>query len=169
MTYTANERVAFKLVAESVLQKLGEVVLDKHQFGSTLAEDSSASSSVSKVKADWLGIGTEWTWHGYPDTRFRIDDNETTCVSHDDSDKDSPGNSTVIEAKLKVSTDKLMQLVTTAVVVAFTEKNIHQDLGAMIPTIMLTPTRDLHLWCTKGFPLVKWSVPMGRKNRWGCI
>ena len=30
---------------------------------------------------------------------------------------------------------------TTAVVVAFTEKNIHQDLNAMIPNIMITPTR----------------------------
>ena len=82
-THASNEKETFKLIAKSVLLKLGDMVLDKHQFGA-IDEDASyeeksesASSSRRKtesesLKSDWLGIGTNRTWHSYPDARFRI-------------------------------------------------------------------------------------------------
>ena len=143
-THKMNEKETFKLISESILQKLGEVVLDKHQFGA-IGEDeykppslqsASSSRSASKITSDWLGVGTFTTWHGYPDGRFRINDtSDVLLLLHDDSEEEgSPGNTIAIEAKLNINADKLMQLVPTSVVVAFVENNL-------IPTIMISPTR----------------------------
>ena len=67
---TKKENVAFVSIVTSVLQKLGEVVLDKHQFGCEEDKASEPSSSTGlddgRIKFEWLGIGTTKTWHGYP-------------------------------------------------------------------------------------------------------
>ena len=148
----------FKLIAKSVLTKLGEVALDKHQFGSTNEDApyiygeksesaSSNSTELGSLKSDWLGIGTARTWHGYPDARFRIANNDTTLLTHHDdlveADDDTPGDSVTIEATLQISSDILMQLVPTSVLVGFIERNLHRDLSPMVPTILITPTRAL--------------------------
>ena len=151
-THTSNEKETFKLIAKSVLQKLGDVVLDKHQFGTSDDDppyEESASSSRRKtesLKSEWLGIGTTRTWHGYPNARFRIGSNDTSLLAHHDDlvDADeSPGDSVAIEAKVQITEDKLMQLVPTAVIAAFIEKNLHPELCPMTPTILLTPTRAM--------------------------
>ena len=129
-TYNAYEKEAFKLITRQVLQKLGTVVLDK--FSDTINDDT--------IKMGWLGIGNQSTWHGYPDACFRISPNvDIPIISCDDSDKETPGDTTTIEAKLNWSDSKLMQLVATSVVVSFTEKAIHKDLLATVPTLMITP------------------------------
>ena len=94
-------------------------MLDRHHFGATnkdapyepypkseLASARKSFSSISKsvkleaLKSDWLGIGTARTWHGYPDARFRIGDNDTTLLIHDDL---ADRVASTIEAKLHIS------------------------------------------------------------------
>ena len=72
---TDNENIAFVSIARSILQKLGEVILDKYQFGYVEEDEDSemlSSSTDTKIKFEWLGIGTSKTWHGYPDARLII-------------------------------------------------------------------------------------------------
>ena len=114
-------------------------MLDKHQFG-TLKEDEnepdsqSSVSCVNKFQSDWLGVEMLRIWHGYPDARFRIDKDETVVISHDDLEEGSPGDSTVMEAKVQFDQEVFMQLVSTSVVVAFTgEKTLHRDLSPCNP------------------------------------
>lgn len=143
-TYNYNENEMFKLLAKGVLQKLGTVILDKHQF-SNPNEDKMYCPSKSKPKPpsdiafdmDWLGIGNPSTWHGYPDARFRIKNNDTLMLAHNDLEEGTPGNSLLLEAK---NDERLMQLVATTVVASFTEKNLHKDLDDIIPTVMIMPT-----------------------------
>lgn len=128
------------------------MVLNKHQFGATAEDEykpyaflqSASSSSVKNIKSDWLGVGTEKTWHGYTNAQFRIDgSNDVTLLSHDDNSEGSPRNSIAIEAKLQISANKLMQLVPTSVVEAFVEMNLHSDLSPVIPTILIVPIKAL--------------------------
>lgn len=49
----------------------------------------------------------------------------------------TPGDSVTIEAKLKINEDVLMQL---TVLSAFVEKNLHEDLCPMVPTVLMAPT-----------------------------
>jgi len=55
----------------------------------------------SNITADWLGLGTEETWHGYPDACIRTGVSDLPNISADEGDQQvSPGNSLVTEAKL---------------------------------------------------------------------
>ena len=61
-----------------------------------------SSTGLGQIKYDWLGIGSIKTWHGYPDARFRIDNNDVSIVPHDDSEEGTPEDSIAIEAKLRI-------------------------------------------------------------------
>ena len=55
----------------------------------------------SNITANWLGLGTEETWHGYPDARIRTGISDLPIISAEDGNQQvSPGNSLVTEAKL---------------------------------------------------------------------
>ena len=138
-TYESN---TFKEIARHVLCRLGEVVLDLHQFSSVEEKEASFSGRlkkyVSNLKSAWLGIGKKGlTWYGYPDARVRVCNSDVPFIARESHHEQSPGDS-IVETKLEKGVN-LMQLVAMTVVAAFVEKNVHPNLLPIIPSILITP------------------------------
>lgn len=143
-----DEKRTFLAIVDNILSNIGSVMLDKHTFLSITEKaykpndsDSSSSDTSAAHSLDWLGIGTSDTWHGYPDARIRAGNGDTAVIASSEVGDETPGNSLVLEAKLRIDASKLKQLISTTVVSAFTENFLHQNLGSCIPTIMISPGR----------------------------
>lgn len=109
---------------------------------------------VHGAKVEFLGLGSDQTWHGSTEVRMRGCDFIVTMEHSDnesdsDSDEDdagnvspsshgaSPGNTISIEGKCKIKSSDLGQLVETCITYSFTEHNVHPALNSMVPTILL--------------------------------
>ena len=143
--HTSDEKETFKSIAKAVLCRLGKVVLDLHQFSSVEepeykpAASSIVRSQTHNLSTQWLRLGKKGvTWHGYPDARVRIYNTDVPVLAHELGNK-SPGDSIVVEAKVMEKSLNLVQLVATTVLAAFVEKNVHDELPPIIPTILITP------------------------------
>ena len=96
------------------------------------------------LEYDNIGMGTVHTWHGSPDARVRgaevvywKETDETYEVIQDPSDDELDGATTTVETKLLCKDANLHQAVATCVVSFFTEKSLHPDLKALVPTIIM--------------------------------
>ena len=100
-------------------------------------------SPVTGITCEDIGIGTIHTWHGSPDGRVRggatfvCKDEDEDSDEDDDSDNDSvhsDGRTTAVEAKIA---SQLPQVVGTCVTTSFTERNLHPEKSAMVPTVLI--------------------------------
>ena len=91
---------------------------------------------------------------GVPDGRLRGNalDGDIPIVSvHKQCESSgSNGNTTVCEAKLKISKKNLPQLIKTCVVSSFIERNLHPGLNSMVPAILMdTEKAIVALYCVE--------------------
>ena len=98
------------------------------------------------LECDDIGIGTVHTWHGTPDARvrgaevvYRRETDEMYEVSQAPSDDESDAASD--GATVMTKDANLHQAVGTCVVSSFTEKSLHPDLKALVPTIIIDEKR----------------------------
>lgn len=148
-----SERSVLLAISQHILVHLcrpNEVVLEKSY--STLI--SKLGPDATGIRTDYIGLGSWKTWHGTPDARVR--GSEVLCrkvLEKDDEaeEVDSDGESTgtcetfqtdgttsTVEAKLKVTTENMAQVVATCVVSSFTESRCHPDKPAAVPTVLIT-------------------------------
>ncbi len=95
------------------------------------------------MKVDDLGIGDATIWHGIPDARIHGFErySEILVIAEESQTDELPGGESQgdsIEAKTHVTTRQLPQLVATAIVSSFTERNAHLDLNPAVPSILLS-------------------------------
>lgn len=138
-----TKREVMLSIASRILMPLcREVVLEKG-YRRALEE-----RPVPGLECDNIGMGTVHTWHGTPDARvrgaevvYRRETDEMYEVSQapsdDESDAASDGATTTVEAKVMTKDANLHQAVGTCVVSSFTEKSLHPDLNALVPTIII--------------------------------
>ena len=87
--HNSNKKETFKLIAKSVLCRLGEVVLDLHQFSSVEEEEympvatSTVGSQTHNLSSKWLLGKKGLTWHGYLDARVRVYNNAIPLLAHE--------------------------------------------------------------------------------------
>ena len=98
------------------------------------------------ITCEDIGIGTVKTWHGSPDgcvrggACFVLGEEEDTDEYEDgESDDDSVHSDgrTTMEAKKLIKESHLPQVVGTCVTASFTERNLHPEKLAMIPTVLI--------------------------------
>ena len=118
-----------------------ELILES-KYGSVF---SKMKRDVTGLKSADIGLGTVKTWHGTPDTRvrgshlvYRRVENEESGESDAESTA-SDGATSTIEAKRRFSSSNLPQMIATCIVSSFTEKGLHPDLPAVVPTILIDP------------------------------
>ena len=136
-----QEKDTFFAIANNVLAKIcTHVTLSHDNFQSYVDQNIHPENVV----AGRLGIGTQSTWHGYPDARVRALDVDTHLVQlEEDSNnpEDSPtstlGDSCIIEGKITKEQFNVVQLMATTVVSAFIEHCLHADLNPLIPVVMV--------------------------------
>ena len=147
-----TEKQAFMEVAEILKNFCTNITLSAMSYNDT---DADNFTDKTKIKIEHLGMGVAETWRGIPDARLRgsalhsdITVMSGSILSHDDG---SNGTTAVCEAKLKINPKKnLSQLVKTCVVASFVEKNLHPDLPAMVPSILIdTKNVMVALYCAK--------------------
>ena len=99
------------------------------------------------LKVADIGLGSAETWHGTPDARVRGSPfvlRKTEESEDRDSDTESSasdGATTTIEAKRKFLPSNLPQVISTCVVSSFTEKCLHPELPAVVPTLLMDEKR----------------------------
>ena len=100
-------------------------------------------SESDGLKVANIGLGSVETWHGTPDVRVRESPfvfRKTEESENRDSDTESSasdGATTTIEAKRKFLPSNLLQVISTCVVSSFTEKCLHPELPAVVPTLLM--------------------------------
>lgn len=140
-TRGASEKEVVINVAKKILIPLFGKVIFEHSYSSHI-------DGVEGADTDYLGFGSSDTWHGEPD--LRVCGCDFVCTSeHLDGESDEDGDveeaqyrvtpTVNVEGKRKFNSRRDMsQLVTTSVVSAFVENNIHPgSKHTLVPTILL--------------------------------
>ena len=138
------EKEVMLSIASSILLPLcRDVILEKRYWRALLERP------VPGLEFDYIGMGTVHTWHGTPDARvrgaevvYRKEEDVTYEVSQDPSDDESEsgasdGATTTVETKVMTKDANLHQAVGTCVISSFTEKSVHPDQKALVPTIII--------------------------------
>ena len=106
-----------------------------------------------KVTTAHLGMGVSETWRGVPDGRvrgFSINSEIPLLIGRKSGGAGSNGTTTTCKAKLKINKKNLGQLVKTIVVASFIENNLHPELSAMVPAILLDTSKAVvALYCAE--------------------
>ena len=106
------------------LSRANEVILEKRY---------SCIPKPAGLRCDYLGMGSLSTWHGTPDVRVKGadvvivesgDEGAEVDTPVIESDEESDGATTNLEAKVLYSVANLPQVITTCVVASFTEKKL---------------------------------------------
>ena len=129
-------------IATEILQRLCVDVTLEGRYRQSL---TSHPSFVTGVECEDIGIGSVTTWHGSPDGRVRggasfVWGEKDADEDEDESDDDSvhsDGRTTTLEAKFSIRWSHLAQVVGTCVVASFTERNLHPEKRALVPTILI--------------------------------
>lgn len=132
-------------IATEILQRLCIDVTLERRFKPSL---TSHPSFVTGVKCEDIGIGSVTTWHGSPDGRVRggasfvWGEKDTDEDEDDESDNDSvhsDGRTTTLEAEISIRWSHLahVQVVGTCVAASFTERNLHPEKRALVPTVLI--------------------------------
>lgn len=136
-----KEKDTFFAITKCLLSKLCcNVVLSHDGFQNTV-ETSDHPQNVSSGR---LGIGTQHTWHGYPDARVRAFNTDTNVLMANDDPDDSGssptstlGDNCIVEGKASEKEFNEAQLIGTTVISSFIEHNLHKDLNSLVPVIVL--------------------------------
>ena len=134
-----TEKMEFYVTATTLLQALcTEVTLDKYTYNGFVE-----GLNPDKISVSHLGIGDVLlTWHGTPDARCRAEGGSLTHVitSGDAAGHESPGDSFIVEAKRLQAgplLNNLMQFSAETIISAFIEHNLHPNLNAMVPSVLI--------------------------------
>ena len=147
VTLPSKYDVFLSIVKEILIPicRLDEIILEK-KYAKFYHSTSPASIGL---KVQDTGIGSPDTWHGSPDARVRgspfvfkkgSEDEKEIGSGESNSDSEgetSDGTSVLVEAKLLMTGTNLPQAIATCVVSSFTEKKLHPNLPAAIPTILI--------------------------------
>ena len=134
-----SEKDVMLALASDIFLPLGrDVVLEKRYNGLLL------DKPIPGVSAADLGMGSVNTWHGTPDARvrgahvvFREGTDEYYEARECPSENESDGGTTTVETKVKNKEANLHQAIGTCVVSSFTEKALHPNIKALVPTILI--------------------------------
>lgn len=135
-----KEKDTFFAIANNILSKLGNNVTLSHETFQSMVKEDHQPSNVFVGK---LGMGTPFTWHGYPDARVRAHSGDTNLITMEKKDNpdDSPtstlGDSCLVEGKIGGQQFNINQLIATTVVSSFIEHNLHGDVNPLTPVIMI--------------------------------
>ena len=82
------------------------------------------------------------TWHGTPDARVRGSPFVLQKKEKEESEESDAESTTMMEQQpqskqKKFLASNLPQVISTCVVSSFTEKSLHPELPAMVPTILI--------------------------------
>ena len=134
----SEKDVLVELACQIFLPLGREVVLEKRYYG--LLRDK----PIPGVSAADLGMGSLETWHGTPDARvrgahvvFREGTDEYSEARECPSENESDGGTTTVETKLMSKDANLHQAIGTCVVSSFTEKALHSNIKALVPTLLI--------------------------------
>ena len=131
-------------IATELLRRLCIKVTLESRYAGQL-QRKLGQSPVTGITCEDIGIGTIHTWHGTPDGRVRggaafvckVEDEDEDAAADKESDDDSvnsDGRTTAVEAKISA---QLPQVVATCVTTSFTERNLHPEKVAMVPTVLI--------------------------------
>ena len=180
-----SESEMFYDVVTNFLQDLGRVTLNQDYKSFFVQEylpssnpdsssehvgDSTGSSGGTK-RVTWgpIGIGDRRLWWGQPDACVRPLDSANpldstlvvaTSPDPDESDSETDGESSQVEAKRKVTSAYLPQAVATAIVHSFTQNKRHPQLNPLVPTVLINGSvfRIVLYDCCKDMLLVSSTV-----------
>ena len=134
----SEKDVMLALASDIFLPLCRDVVLEKRYNGLLL------DKPIPGVSAADLGMGSVNTWHGTPDARvrgaqvvFREGTDEYYEARECSSENESDGGTTTVETKTMSKDAHLHQAIGTCVVSSFTEKALHPNSKALVPTILI--------------------------------
>lgn len=142
----SEKNVMMHICSEILVPLCGEVNLEMRYLDEVLKKPMLAG-----IKCSHIGMGSVSTWHGTPDARVRggvevvhrKEEGDPFVIQESDESDDesesvsSDGMTTTIEGKILSSDANLPQVISTGVVSSFTEKSIHPDQPALVPTILI--------------------------------
>lgn len=149
-----RENESFFETVDCIVRHLSDTVTLNREYTSIVKKNYEYDESTN-VSVGNLALGWTSTWHGEPDARVRAKANRSTIISTvnivngDESSEssdceeaissgdESDGNTIVIEAKLKISSQNLSQLIALSIVNSFTEHNIHPAMNSIVPSLLL--------------------------------
>lgn len=136
-----SERDVMLGLASDIFRPLCREVVLERRFNRLLWD-----KPIPGVSAAHLGMGSLDTWHGTPDARVRgapvviregTDEYEYHEARESSSEKESDGATTTVETKVHSNDTNLHQAIGTCVVSSFTEKALHPNSKALVPTILI--------------------------------
>ena len=155
-----RESELFLNIVAYLLQHLcSEVVLDNQTYKELLKEHEATGENV---RSEPLGMGKpQKTWYGTPDARCRGSANSDTTILGQTIGDESPGTTTVVEAKMDTRVKNMAQVVAQSVISSFIESNLHPDLNPMIPAIIIDSQNfGVSLYDNQNnLLLVAWNIP----------
>jgi hypothetical protein len=167
-----REKVIMLNVSSKILAPLCREVVLESSYWEILGEQM-----TTELNCGDIGMGSVHTWHGTPDVRVRgvevvcrRETEERVVVDEDPSDDESLASSdeatTTIEGKVHLRDANLQQAVGTCVISSFTEKSLHPNKQAMVPTILIDEAqfRVCFYDCEKDVLLVSESKSLATKG-----
>lgn len=167
----SSEQDVMIAIASHILRPLCREVILEISYTKALQK-----RPVPGLEARHIGMGSLNTWHGSPDARvrgtevvFRRETDETYEVSQIPSDNESDasdGATTCIETKIMAKDANLHQAIGTCVVASFTEKTLHPNMTALVPTVLIDKTqfRVILYDCQRDILLISTSKCLATKD-----
>ena len=137
----SEKSVMLDISSEILAPLCTEVILEK-RYKADLSSYLSRRPmlATATLECSDIGIGSINTWHGTPDVRVRGGGVHFVHRKGEEGEDTSDGMTPTIEGKSAFN-DYMAQTVATCVVSSFTERALHPDKPALIPTVLIDKYR----------------------------
>ena len=134
-----REKVIMLGVSSNILSPLCREVVLESSYWEILKEQM-----TTELDCGDLGMGSLDTWHGTPDVRVKgvevvyRKETEKHMLDANDGESESLASATATtEGNINIRDANLHQAIGTCVISSFTEKSLHPNKQAMVPTILI--------------------------------